>query len=133
MVVMFGKHISQKRSCLSLFACRTGQAFVTLQVDSAVLHLGCETTDLTLSLSKLTDTEVKCLLFKMADSLTHLENGADTSSFSPINSPQNRTNVFEPRIQHKDPTVAVRKHLPGASLINPGSKKANTFTVPGQI
>lgn len=48
-----------------------------LQEDSAVLHLGAETTDLSLSLSKLTDsegrTEVKDLLFKMADSLQQLE------------------------------------------------------------
>ncbi|XP_051552257.1 protein PAXX-like isoform X2 [Myxocyprinus asiaticus] len=76
-------------------ACRTGRAFVKLQEDSAALHLGCEPTDLTLSLSKLTDsegrTEVKNLLFEMADSLTQLENGGATSSFYPVSSPQKRT------------------------------------------
>jgi len=50
---------------------------VKLQEDSAVLHLGSEPTDLSLSLSKLTDsegrTEVKELLFKMADNLQQLE------------------------------------------------------------
>lgn len=49
-----------------------------LQEDSAVLHLGPEPTDLNLTLSKLTDsegrTEVKDLLFKMADSLTQQDN-----------------------------------------------------------
>lgn len=58
-------------------ACKTGRAFVKLQEDSAVLHLGSEPTDLSLSLSKLTDsegrTEVKELLFKMADSLQQQE------------------------------------------------------------
>lgn len=58
-------------------ACKAGRAFVKLQEDSAVLHLGAEPTDLSLSLSKLKDsegrTEVKELLFKMADSLQHLE------------------------------------------------------------
>ncbi|XP_051552256.1 protein PAXX-like isoform X1 [Myxocyprinus asiaticus] len=113
-------------------ACRTGRAFVKLQEDSAALHLGCEPTDLTLSLSKLTDsegrTEVKNLLFEMADSLTQLENGGATSSFYPVSSPQKRTSVFEPRKQHKDPTVAVRKRLPGGSLINPGSKRKKPAT-----
>ncbi len=58
-------------------ACKAGRAFVKLQEDSAVLHLGAEPTDLSLSLSKLKDsearTEVKELLLKMADSLQQLE------------------------------------------------------------
>ncbi|KAI2664767.1 Protein PAXX [Labeo rohita] len=111
-------------------ACKAGRAFVKLQEDSAVLHLGAEPTDLSMSLSKLTDsegrTEVKELLFKMADSLQQLE--SSSSSFSPVKSPQKRNTGFEPRKQHKGPVVAVRKRLPGDSLINPGTKRKKPAT-----
>uniref|UniRef100_A0A8C2GUL1 Protein PAXX n=2 Tax=Cyprinus carpio TaxID=7962 RepID=A0A8C2GUL1_CYPCA len=96
-------------------ACKAGRAFVKLQEDSAVLHLGSEPKDLSLSLSKLKDsegrTEVKELLFKMADSLQQLE-----------------SQEFEPRKQHKGPVVAVKKRLPGDSLINPGTKRKKPAT-----
>ncbi|KAK2911230.1 hypothetical protein Q8A67_003363 [Cirrhinus molitorella] len=112
-------------------ACKAGRAFVKLQEDSAVLHLGAELTDLSLSLSKLTDsegrTEVKELLFKMADSLQQLESQGSSSSFSPVKSPQKRNTDFEPR-KHKGPVVAVRKRLPGDSLINPGTKRKKPAT-----
>ncbi|XP_016321640.1 protein PAXX-like [Sinocyclocheilus anshuiensis] len=113
-------------------ACKAGRAFVKLQEDSAVLHLGAEPTDLSLSLPKLTDsegkTEVKDLLFKMADSLQQLESQGSTYSFSPVKSPQKRSAEFEPRKQHKGPVVAVRKRLPGDSLINPGTKRKKPAT-----
>lgn len=58
-------------------ACRSGSAFVSLQEDGAVLHLDSEPADLNVSLTKLTDlegrTELKDLLFKMADSLMQQE------------------------------------------------------------
>ncbi|KAG1958434.1 protein PAXX [Pimephales promelas] len=113
-------------------ACKTGRAFVKLQEDSAVLHLGSEPTDLSLSLSKLTDsegrTEVKELLFKMADNLQQLESQGASSSFSPVKNPQKKSSEFEPRKQHTGPTVAVRKRLPGDSLINPGTKRKKPAT-----
>ncbi|XP_059404384.1 protein PAXX-like [Carassius carassius] len=113
-------------------ACKAGRAFVKLQEDSAALHLGAEPTDLSLSLLKLTDsegkTEVKDLLFKMADSLQQLESQGSTSSFNPVKSPQKRSTEFEPRKQHKGPVVAVRKRFPGDSLINPGTKRKKPAT-----
>ncbi|CAM4543394.1 unnamed protein product [Leuciscus chuanchicus] len=113
-------------------ACKTGRAFVKLQEDSAVLHLGSEPTDLSLSLSKLTDsegrTEVKELLFKMADSLQQQESQGASSSFSPVKNPQKRSSEFEPRKQHTGPILAVRKRLPGDSLINPGTKRKKPAT-----
>ncbi|XP_056600918.1 protein PAXX isoform X2 [Triplophysa dalaica] len=96
-------------------ACKTGKAFVEVQEDSAVLHLGLEPTDSSLTLSKLTDsegrTEVKDLLFIMADSLTQQDN-----------------REFEVRNQLKGPSIAVRKRLPGDSLINPGTRRKKTAT-----
>lgn len=59
-------------------ACRSGSAFVSLQEDNAVLHLGSETADFDVSFSRLADhegrTELKDLLFKMADSLMQQDN-----------------------------------------------------------
>lgn len=59
-----------------------------------MLHLGAEATDLSLSLAKLTDsegkTEVKDLLFKMADSLQQLESQGKLS-FTRITHFQNKT------------------------------------------
>ncbi|XP_057176533.1 protein PAXX isoform X2 [Triplophysa rosa] len=112
-------------------ACKTGRAFLKLQQDSAVLHLGPEPTDPSLTLSKLTDsegrTEVKDLLFIMADSLTQQDNRG-ISSFSPTKSLQKRGTEFELRNQLKGPSIAVRKRLPGDSLINPGTRRKKTAT-----
>lgn len=113
-------------------ACKTGRAFVKLLEDSAVLHLGAEATDLSLSLAKLTDSEgrmeVKDLLFKMADSLQQLDSQGASSSFSPGKCYQKRSAEFEPKKQHKGPVVAVKKRLPGDSLINPGTKRKKPAT-----
>ncbi|XP_036454335.1 protein PAXX [Colossoma macropomum] len=112
-------------------ACRSGSAFVSLQEDGAVLHLGSEPADLNLSFSKLADhegrTELKDLLFKMADSLTQEDTGA-TSLSSPVKSPQKKSTGFEPRNQCNGPAIAVRKRLPGDSLINPGTRRKRPAT-----
>uniref|UniRef100_A0A3B1JHX8 PAXX non-homologous end joining factor n=1 Tax=Astyanax mexicanus TaxID=7994 RepID=A0A3B1JHX8_ASTMX len=75
-------------------ACRSGSAFVSLQEDGAVLHLDSEPADLNVSLSKLTDlegrSELKDLLFKMADSLTQLDAAGATPTSSPIKSLQKK-------------------------------------------
>ncbi|KAB5528631.1 hypothetical protein PHYPO_G00142460 [Pangasianodon hypophthalmus] len=108
-------------------ACRSGSAFVSLQEDNAVLHFSSEPADQNVSFSKLTDqegrTELKDLLFKMADSLMQQDTTGATSSSSPLKTPQKKSMGFEPRRQPTGPTIAVKKRLPGDSLINPGTKR----------
>ncbi|XP_072521321.1 protein PAXX isoform X2 [Salminus brasiliensis] len=74
-------------------ACRSGRAFVSLQEDGAVLHLDSEPADLNVSLSKLAAlegrTELKELLFKMADILTQLDAAGPVQS--PGKSPQKKS------------------------------------------
>ncbi|KAF5901032.1 protein PAXX, partial [Clarias magur] len=126
MVKLFGKQICQKKPSHNLNACRSGSAFVSVQEDNTVLHLSSEPSDLNVSLSKLTDhegrTELKDLLFKMADSLMQQDNTGSTSS-SPFKTQQKRSTGFEPRRQPTGPTMAAKKRLPGDSLINPGTKR----------
>ncbi|KAI4880960.1 hypothetical protein NFI96_013714 [Prochilodus magdalenae] len=113
-------------------ACRSGSVFVSLQEDSAVLHLGSEPADLNVSFSKLPDvegrTELKDLLFNMAERLIQLDATGDTSSSSPVKSPHKKSAGFEPRNQNNGPTVAVRKRLPGDSIINPGTRRKRPAT-----
>ncbi|XP_062873848.1 protein PAXX [Trichomycterus rosablanca] len=113
-------------------ACRSGSAFVSLDTESAVLHLGPEPADLNVTFTKLTDlearTELKDLLFKMADSLILQENTGAASSSSPMKNPQRRNNGFEPRKQYTGSTVTAKKRLPGDSLINPGTKRKRAAT-----
>lgn len=77
---MIDKQLTSPLSAYSWFdpvgfrtACQSGSAFVSLQEDEAVLHLSSESADLNVSFSKLADhkgkTELKDLLFKMADTL----------------------------------------------------------------
>ncbi|XP_066509893.1 protein PAXX-like [Hoplias malabaricus] len=113
-------------------ACKSGSAYVSLQEDSAVLHLGSDSAELSLSFSKLTDhegrTELKDLLFKMADSLTQLESADSTPTLLPVKSLHKKNTGFEPRNQNNGPTVTVRKRLPGDSLINPGTRRKRPAT-----
>ncbi|XP_026866461.1 protein PAXX [Electrophorus electricus] len=107
-------------------ACQNGNAFISLQEDSAVLTLGSESTDPNVSFSKLPDlegrTQIKELLFSMAGSLMQ-QNSTGGQSSSPMKSLQKRSTAFEPRKHHGGPTIAVRKRLPGDSLINPGTRR----------
>ncbi|KAK3514881.1 hypothetical protein QTP70_033812 [Hemibagrus guttatus] len=129
-------------------ACRSGSAFVSLQEDKAVLHLSSEPTDLSVSFSKLTDhegrTELKDLLFKMADILMQQDSTGSVENqglfFEPhphqaLLKPHRRGAWhyyfylgFEPRRQPNAPTIAVKKRLPGDSLINPGTKRKRSAT-----
>lgn len=113
-------------------ACRSGSAFVSLHEDNAVLHLGSEPAEFDVSFSKLADhegrTELKDLLFKMADSLMQQDNTGATSSSSPLKTSQKRSTGFEPRRQPTGPTIAVKKRFPGDSLINPGTKRKRSAT-----
>ncbi|GAA6098806.1 protein PAXX [Tachysurus ichikawai] len=112
-------------------ACRSGSAYVSLQEDKAVLHLSPEPADLSVSFTKLTDhegrTELKDLLFKMADILMQ-QDSTGTSSSSPIKTQQRKGMGFEPKRQPTGPTIAVKKRLPGDSLINPGTKRKRSAT-----
>ncbi|XP_076854372.1 protein PAXX [Brachyhypopomus gauderio] len=110
-------------------ACQSGSAFVSLQEHSVVVHLGPDPADLNMPFTKLPDlegrTEIKDLLFKMADSLLQWDR---TGSSSPMKNPPKRSTAFEPRKQHQGPTIAVRKRLPGDSLINPGTRRKRAAT-----
>uniref|UniRef100_A0A3B3QTN3 PAXX non-homologous end joining factor n=1 Tax=Paramormyrops kingsleyae TaxID=1676925 RepID=A0A3B3QTN3_9TELE len=94
-------------------ACQTGMASVSLEGDSALLHLG---DGLSVSLSRLgspqSHGELRELLFRMAESLS--------CTGSPGEAPPPQ---FEPRRHQTGPILAVRKRIPGDSLINPGSKR----------
>ncbi|KAM3867689.1 protein PAXX [Diretmus argenteus] len=97
-------------------ACGAGNVSVLVQDTSAELHVGSGPGDLSLTLPRLegprAKEELRELLFRMADSLT-----------------QSDATAFEPRRHQKSgPSVAVKKRLPGDSLINPGTKKMRQAT-----
>ncbi|XP_060927294.1 protein PAXX isoform X3 [Limanda limanda] len=92
-------------------ACVTGDVSVVVHDTRAELQVSSGSTDLSVSLSRLqgpqATEELKELLFRMADSLTQLD-----------------SKEFEPRQQQNcGPSVTVKRRAPGASLINPGTKK----------
>ncbi|XP_028270603.1 protein PAXX [Parambassis ranga] len=105
-------------------SCSSGDVSVVLLDDSAELRVG--PSDLSVTLSKLegpqATEELRELLFRMADSLTHFDSASP--SVSPVKNHQRWHAEFEPRKQQSGaPSVAVKRRLPGASLINPGTKK----------
>ncbi|KAJ8379681.1 hypothetical protein SKAU_G00004590 [Synaphobranchus kaupii] len=120
-------YISKIRS-----ACGNGSASVTVQEDGAVLQLGASPGSASVTLPRLSDpedrAELRDLLFRMADCLTHTDVAGGPSSFSPGKSQFKRNTGFEPRRQQTGPTVVVKKRLPGDSLINPGSRKKRPAT-----
>ncbi|KAG9354470.1 hypothetical protein JZ751_001180 [Albula glossodonta] len=109
-------------------SCGNGSTSVFVQEDGAVLQLGM----VSITLPRLGEpegrAELRDLLFKMADSLTHQDTTGGPSSFSPGKSQFRRNTGFEPRTQQNGPTVTVKKRLPGDSLINPGSRKKRPAT-----
>uniref|UniRef100_A0A3Q3J063 PAXX non-homologous end joining factor n=1 Tax=Monopterus albus TaxID=43700 RepID=A0A3Q3J063_MONAL len=99
-------------------ACSSGDVSVVVHDTGAELHMGSGPGNQSVTLSKLegpqATEELKELLFRMADSLIQL--------FSPDSSVW--PDEFEPRWQQSSaPSVTVKRRLPGASLINPGTKK----------
>ncbi|XP_041757547.2 protein PAXX isoform X2 [Coregonus clupeaformis] len=113
-------------------ACGSGSVSVSVQDTSAVLYVGASPGGLSVTLSRLKEQEAKEvlreLLFRMADSLTHLNN-TGPASFSPGKSPHKRNTDFEPRKrQQSGQNMAVKKRLPGDSLINPGTKRKRQAT-----
>ncbi|KAM7018598.1 protein PAXX isoform 2-T2 [Tautogolabrus adspersus] len=106
-------------------ACGSGDVSVVVHDSSADLHVGSSSADLRMTLNRLEGPqareELKELLFKLADSLMQSDSGSP--SVSPVKNPQRRHTEFEPRQQNGAPSVTLKKRLPGASLINPGTKK----------
>uniref|UniRef100_UPI0037E8CCED protein PAXX n=1 Tax=Semicossyphus pulcher TaxID=241346 RepID=UPI0037E8CCED len=108
-------------------ACGSGDVSVVVHDSRADLHVGSSSADLCLTLNRLKDSqaraELKELLFRMADSLTQPDSKCASPSVSPVKTHQRRHAEFEPRQQNGAPSVTLKKRLPGASLINPGTKK----------
>ncbi|XP_074525878.1 protein PAXX [Halichoeres trimaculatus] len=104
-----------------------GAMSVVVHGMSADLCLGPGPADFSLTLNRLegpqAKEELKELLFKMADSLRQTDSECVSSSISPVKNSQRRNTDFEPRQQNGSSPVALKKRLPGASLINPGAKK----------
>ncbi|XP_019957901.2 protein PAXX isoform X1 [Paralichthys olivaceus] len=109
-------------------ACVSGNASVVIHDTRAELQVSSRSGDLSVSLSRLqgpqATEELKELLFRMADSLTQLDSKVRPPSLSPVKNHQRNHTGFEPRQQQNcGPSVAVKRRDPGASLINPGTKK----------
>ncbi|XP_070690449.1 protein PAXX isoform X2 [Pempheris klunzingeri] len=102
-------------------ACGSGDASVVVHDTSVNVQVGPGDQSVTLSRleSQQAAAELKELLFRMADSLTRPDSGSP--SVSPIKNHQRLNAEFEPRQQQK--CAPVKKRLPGASLINPGTKR----------
>ncbi|XP_035022927.1 protein PAXX [Hippoglossus stenolepis] len=109
-------------------ACVTGDVSVVVHDTGAELQVSSGSGDLSVSLSRLqgpqATEELKELLFRMADSLTQLDSKVRTPALSPLKNHQRNHTEFEPRQQQNcGPSVTVKRRAPGASLINPGTKK----------
>ncbi|XP_060927293.1 protein PAXX isoform X2 [Limanda limanda] len=109
-------------------ACVTGDVSVVVHDTRAELQVSSGSTDLSVSLSRLqgpqATEELKELLFRMADSLTQLDSKVRSPAPSSLKNRQRNHTEFEPRQQQNcGPSVTVKRRAPGASLINPGTKK----------
>ncbi|XP_034398443.1 protein PAXX isoform X2 [Cyclopterus lumpus] len=112
-------------------ACGRGEGSVVVRDTSAELHVSSGPGEQSVTLSRLEGPqaakELKELLFRMADRLTQPEGGSP--SVSPVRNPQRRPTEFEPQQQQScAPSLAMKKRLPGASLINPGAKRTRQAT-----
>ncbi|KAJ7993626.1 hypothetical protein DPEC_G00256590 [Dallia pectoralis] len=114
-------------------ACVSGGVSVSVLDTGAVLQFGASPGNLNVTLSRLGDpeatVELRELLFRMADRLTALDNNANPNSFSPVKNLHKRNTEFEPRRQQlSGQNLAVKKRLPGDSIINPGSRRKRQAT-----
>uniref|UniRef100_A0A096M4N7 PAXX non-homologous end joining factor n=1 Tax=Poecilia formosa TaxID=48698 RepID=A0A096M4N7_POEFO len=108
-----------------------GDVRVVVQHTRAVLHVGSGSRPAAFSVT-LTRMEapqateaLKELLFTMADTLTQLDSlvSGGSSAVSPLKSLQRCPADLKPRQQQQQNGAATKRRLPGASLINPGTKK----------
>ncbi|XP_068167450.1 protein PAXX [Antennarius striatus] len=109
-------------------ACSRGDVSVVVQDSGVELHVGSGPGDLSVTLSRLegleATTELRELLFRMADGLSQDDSKCCSPSISPVKNHQRTLTEFEPRRQQQyPPSLTVKKRLAGTSLINPGSKK----------
>ncbi|XP_069022264.1 protein PAXX [Embiotoca jacksoni] len=107
-------------------SCSRGDASVSVHDAGAELRAGSGPGDPSAALRRLEGPraaeELRELLFRMADGLTQPDGGPP--SVSPVKAHLRRVAEFEPRRrQDGAPSVTVKRRLPGASLINPGTKK----------
>ncbi|XP_075934295.1 protein PAXX isoform X1 [Anarhichas minor] len=107
-------------------ACGRGDVSVVVHDSSAELHVSSGPADQSVTLSRLegpqATTELKELLFRMADRLTQPD------SVSPVKTHQRWPAEFQLQQQNCAPPMAMKKRLPGASLINPGTKRKQQAT-----
>ncbi|XP_014826058.1 PREDICTED: protein PAXX isoform X3 [Poecilia mexicana] len=109
-----------------------GDVRVVVQHTRAVLHVGSGSRPAAFSVT-LTRMEapqateaLKELLFTMADTLTQLDSLWELSCESfeePAAMPSSSFSDLKPRQQQQQNGAATKRRLPGASLINPGTKK----------
>ncbi|MEQ2192003.1 hypothetical protein XENOCAPTIV_005613 [Xenoophorus captivus] len=123
--------VSSRAFSLFLVSCRasclSGDVSVVVENTSAALRVSSGLTELNLTLTMMEAPqamqELKELLFTMADRLTQL--GGGSPDVSPLKNLQRCPPDFKPRQQQPNDASSgtVKRRLPGASLINPGTKK----------
>ncbi|XP_063050903.1 protein PAXX [Engraulis encrasicolus] len=113
-------------------SCGTGNASVSVEVDQVILRLGPSQKDMSLTLSKLPEDdgkgELKHLLFRMADSLSHCQT---TEGAKSLYSPGKSSHEFAPRkhpLRRNGAPTGAPKRFAGDSLINPGTRSKKPAT-----
>ncbi|XP_035495608.2 protein PAXX isoform X2 [Scophthalmus maximus] len=109
-------------------ACGSGDVSVVVHDAGAELRVGSGPGALSVGLSRLEGQqaaeELRELLFRMADSIAQLDSKFRPPTVSPVKNSLRHQTDFEPRQQQScAPSVTVKRRAPGASLINPGTKK----------
>ncbi|XP_077943576.1 protein PAXX isoform X7 [Gasterosteus aculeatus] len=106
-------------------ACGRGQASVVAHGPSAVVRVRSGSGEQSVALCRLDGPraarELKEQLFSMAARLTRPDHGSPSAS--PVKGHRAPPAEFKPQQQNWTPSKAMKKRLPGASLINPGAKR----------
>uniref|UniRef100_A0AAQ4Q3N1 PAXX non-homologous end joining factor n=1 Tax=Gasterosteus aculeatus aculeatus TaxID=481459 RepID=A0AAQ4Q3N1_GASAC len=108
-------------------ACGRGQASVVAHGPSAVVRVRSGSGEQSVALCRLDGPraaqELKEQLFSMAARLTRPDHGSPSAS--PVKGHRAPPAEFKPQQQQQNwtPSKAMKKRLPGASLINPGAKR----------